>query len=137
MCGGRAIRAGSRFLVAEPEAGDLGQRPIASQRGLVTPVLREVENSSLTAVSAQVKGFVEQANAGRLQRRDLEGGSITISNLGMYGVDEFAAIINPPQSAILASARPRPRCTSSTEDPPWSPQQTSCCRWTIAPLTQP
>ena len=75
---------------------------IASERGLVTPVLRAVEKSSLSAISAQVKGFVEQANAGRLQQKDLEGGSITISNLGMYGVDEFSAIINPPQSAILA-----------------------------------
>lgn len=81
---------------------------IASQRGLVTPVLREVENSSLTAISAQVKAFVEQADAGRLQQRDLEGGSITISNLGMYGVDEFAAIINPPQSAILAVSSAAP-----------------------------
>ena len=75
---------------------------IASERGLVTPVLRAVEKSSLSAISAQVKAFVEQANAGRLQQKDLEGGSITISNLGMYGVDEFSAIINPPQSAILA-----------------------------------
>ncbi len=75
---------------------------IASERGLVTPVLRNVETSSLSAISRQVKAYVEQANAGTLQQRDLEGGSITISNLGMYGVDEFSAIINPPQSAILA-----------------------------------
>jgi pyruvate dehydrogenase E2 component (dihydrolipoamide acetyltransferase) len=75
---------------------------IASERGLVTPVLREVEKTPLTAISAQVKAFVAQANAGQLQQRDLEGGSITISNLGMFGVDEFSAIINPPQSAILA-----------------------------------
>lgn len=75
---------------------------IASAKGLVTPVLRQVESSSLSAISAQVKAFVEQADAGRLQQRDLEGGSISISNLGMFGVDEFAAIINPPHSAILA-----------------------------------
>jgi pyruvate dehydrogenase E2 component (dihydrolipoamide acetyltransferase) len=75
---------------------------IASARGLVTPVLRNVGTSSLSAISAQVKAFAEQADAGRLQQRDLEGGSISISNLGMYGVDEFAAIINPPHSAILA-----------------------------------
>lgn len=83
---------------------------IASERGLVTPVLRGVETSSLSAISAQVKGFVEKANAGKLQQSDLEGGSITISNLGMYGVEEFSAIINPPQSAILAvgAARPAP-----------------------------
>jgi pyruvate dehydrogenase E2 component (dihydrolipoamide acetyltransferase) len=81
---------------------------IASDRGLVTPVLRDVEKSSLSAISTQVKTFVEQANTGRLQQKDLEGGSIAISNLGMYGIDEFAAIINPPQSAILAVGAARP-----------------------------
>ncbi|GHF17093.1 acetyltransferase component of pyruvate dehydrogenase complex [Amycolatopsis deserti] len=81
---------------------------IASGRGLVTPVLRGVEKSSLSAISAQVKTHVERADAGRLQQEDLEGGSITISNLGMYGVDEFSAIINPPQSAILAVGAGRP-----------------------------
>lgn len=75
---------------------------IASAKGLVTPVLRQVEASSLSAISTQVKAFAEQADAGRLQQRDLEGGTISISNLGMFGVDEFAAIINPPHSAILA-----------------------------------
>ena len=75
---------------------------IASERGLVTPVLRGVEKSSLSAISVGIKGFVEQANAGRLQQKDLEGGSISVTNLGMYGVEEFSAIINPPQSAILA-----------------------------------
>ncbi len=75
---------------------------IASERGLVTPVLRGVETSSLSAISTSVKSFVEQANSGRLQQRDLEGGSISVTNLGMFGVDEFSAIINQPQSAILA-----------------------------------
>lgn len=81
---------------------------IASEKGLVTPVLRGVESSSLSSISCQVKGYVEKANAGRLQQSDLEGGSITISNLGMYGVEEFSAIINPPQSAILAVGAGRP-----------------------------
>jgi pyruvate dehydrogenase E2 component (dihydrolipoamide acetyltransferase) len=81
---------------------------IASERGLVTPVLRGVEKLSLSAISAQVKDFVEKANAGKLQQADLDGGSISISNLGMYGVEEFAAIINPPQSAILAVGAGRP-----------------------------
>jgi pyruvate dehydrogenase E2 component (dihydrolipoamide acetyltransferase) len=71
-------------------------------------VLRGVEKSSLSAISAQVKTFAEQANGGRLQQKDLEGGSITISNLGMYGIEEFTAIINPPQSAILAVGTARP-----------------------------
>ncbi len=81
---------------------------IASERGLVTPVLRSVEKSSLSAISTQVKAFVAQADDGRLQQSDLEGGSISISNLGMYGVDDFSAIINPPQSAILAVGAGRP-----------------------------
>jgi pyruvate dehydrogenase E2 component (dihydrolipoamide acetyltransferase) len=75
---------------------------IASDRGLVTPVLRSVETRSLSSISSTVKTFVADANAGRLQQRDLEGGSISVTNLGMYGVPEFSAIINPPQSAILA-----------------------------------
>ena len=84
---------------------------IASERGLITPVLRGVETSSLSAISTSVKSFVEQANSGRLQQRDLEGGSISVTNLGMFGVDEFSAIINPPQSAILAigAGVPTPR----------------------------
>ncbi|MBW8699099.1 Dihydrolipoyllysine-residue acetyltransferase component of pyruvate dehydrogenase complex [Streptomyces sp. MBT84] len=75
---------------------------IASSRGLVTPVLRSVGSLSLSAVAQRVKEFVEQANDGRLSQRDLEGGTLTITNLGMYGVEEFSAIINPPQTAILA-----------------------------------
>ncbi|HJP78880.1 MAG TPA: dihydrolipoamide acetyltransferase family protein [Pseudonocardiaceae bacterium] len=81
---------------------------IASARGLVTPVLRGVESSSVSAVSAQVKAFAKQADDGKLMQRDLEGGTITVSNLGMYGVDEFSAIINPPQSAILAVGAGQP-----------------------------
>ena len=75
---------------------------IASERGLVTPVLRAVEGRSLSSISSGVKAFVAAADEGRLQQRDLEGGSISVTNLGMYGVTEFSAIINPPQSAILA-----------------------------------
>lgn len=75
---------------------------IAGERGLVTPVLRGVEKTSLSAIAAQVQAFVRSANEGGLRPDDLEGGSITVSNLGMYGVEEFSAIINPPHSAILA-----------------------------------
>lgn len=75
---------------------------IASDRGLVTPVLRGVQNLAPSAIAEQVKAYVQKANDGRLEPRDLEGGSISVTNLGMYGVEEFAAIINPPQSAILA-----------------------------------
>ncbi|MFG3241930.1 MULTISPECIES: 2-oxo acid dehydrogenase subunit E2 [unclassified Streptomyces] len=75
---------------------------VATGTGLVTPVLRGIENLSVSAIAARTRAYAEQARAGALHPADLEGGSITVSNLGMYGVEEFAAIINPPQAAILA-----------------------------------
>ncbi len=75
---------------------------IASERGLVTPVLRSVESTSISAVATRIRDLVERAGTGRLQQRELEGGSATISNLGMYGTEEFAAIINPPHASIVA-----------------------------------
>jgi len=75
---------------------------ISTPGGLVTPVIRGVERLSLTDVSRIVKDFAERGRAGRLQQSELEGGTATISNLGMYGTEEFAAIINPPQASILA-----------------------------------
>ncbi|GAB2982709.1 2-oxo acid dehydrogenase subunit E2 [Amycolatopsis acidiphila] len=75
---------------------------IAAGRGLVTPVLRGVEKSTPSAIAAQVRKFARQADDGTLRQSDLEGGSISVTNLGMYGVEEFSAIINPPHSAILA-----------------------------------
>lgn len=83
---------------------------VASDRGLVTPTIRSVESLSLTSLSSKIKDAVGRANEGRLQQSELEGGTLSITNLGMFGVDEFAAIINPPQAAILAigAARRQP-----------------------------
>jgi pyruvate dehydrogenase E2 component (dihydrolipoamide acetyltransferase) len=91
---------------------------IASQRGLVTPVLSAVERMSPSAIAREVKAYVQRANEGTLQQGDLEGGSLTVTNLGMYGVDEFSAIINPPHSAILAvgAGRPAPVVVDGTVD---------------------
>ncbi len=75
---------------------------IASERGLVTPVLREADTLSVTEIARRVRDFVERANAGRLKQHELEGGTFTLSNLGMFGVEQFGAIINPPQVGILA-----------------------------------
>ena len=75
---------------------------VAIEGGLVTPVLRSVERQTLTEVARNVADLAERARAGRLKQHELEGGSFAVSNLGMYGVTEFSAIINPPQSAILA-----------------------------------
>jgi pyruvate dehydrogenase E2 component (dihydrolipoamide acetyltransferase) len=81
---------------------------VAGARGLVTPVVRAVDRRSVAAVSAEVRELSARADDGRLRQSDLEGGSITLTNLGMYGVEEFAAIINPPQAAILAVGAGRP-----------------------------
>jgi pyruvate dehydrogenase E2 component (dihydrolipoamide acetyltransferase) len=106
----------------------------ASARGLVTPVLRNVSALSLSAISTQVKEFARQADDGRLRQRDLDGGTIAMSNLGSYGVDEFAAIINPPQSAILAVA---PRRRWSTASSRWPPRSRWCCPSTTGPSMDP
>jgi len=75
---------------------------VATDRGLMTPVVRDVGSLSVTAVAASVRDLAERARDGKLKQDELEGGSISVTNLGMYGVEEFAAIINPPQAAILA-----------------------------------
>jgi pyruvate dehydrogenase E2 component (dihydrolipoamide acetyltransferase) len=75
---------------------------VAVDGGLLTPVLRGVDRLTLVEVSETVAELAERARAGRLQQHELEGGSFSVSNLGMYGVDEFSAILNPPQSGILA-----------------------------------
>jgi pyruvate dehydrogenase E2 component (dihydrolipoamide acetyltransferase) len=75
---------------------------VATDRGLLTPVVRDVGSLSVTALSVQVRDLADRARAGRLKVDELEGGTIAVTNLGMYGVEEFAAIINPPHAAILA-----------------------------------
>jgi pyruvate dehydrogenase E2 component (dihydrolipoamide acetyltransferase) len=75
---------------------------VSTEGGLVTPVLRNAANLTLTQLSSTIKDLAERGRSKRLQQHELEGGSFSISNLGMYGTDEFAAIINPPQSGILA-----------------------------------
>ena len=82
---------------------------MATERGLMTPVVRGVDRLSLTQVSTTVKDLASRAGSGTLKQDELEGGSLTISNLGMFGVEEFAAIINPPQVAILAVGGVIPR----------------------------
>jgi pyruvate dehydrogenase E2 component (dihydrolipoamide acetyltransferase) len=83
---------------------------VATDSGLVTPVLRSVERMTVTSVARAVQDLVERARAGRLQQHELEGGSISVTNLGSHGTEEFAAIINPPQASILAvgAAREEP-----------------------------
>ncbi|MEL0248713.1 MAG: dihydrolipoamide acetyltransferase family protein [Actinomycetota bacterium] len=75
---------------------------VGGDHGLVTPVLRSVESMSLSQISGHVRDFVDRAGSGQLKQGELEGGSFSVSNLGMYAVERFAAIINPPQAGILA-----------------------------------
>ena len=75
---------------------------VATDRGLLTPVLRDVGHRSVSQVATTVRELAGRAREGRLRQADLDGGSITVTNLGMFGVEEFAAIINPPHAAILA-----------------------------------
>lgn len=83
---------------------------VSTDGGLLTPVVRGIESLSLTALSEMIASLAGRAREGRLQQHELEGGSFSISNLGMYEVDEFSAILNPPQAGILAvgAARQQP-----------------------------
>lgn len=75
---------------------------VAIDGGLITPVVRQAETRSLRAISQEMKTLAERARTKSLKPAEYQGGSISISNLGMYGVRSFAAIVNPPQAAILA-----------------------------------
>ena len=75
---------------------------VATERGLIVPVLRECERKLLVQLAAERGEIVQRTREGKLGQEDLEGGTFTISNLGMYGVDVFTAVLNPPQAAILA-----------------------------------
>jgi pyruvate dehydrogenase E2 component (dihydrolipoamide acetyltransferase) len=75
---------------------------VALPQGLIVPVIRECEHKSVAEIAVVRADLVTRAREGKLQREDLEGGTFTISNLGMYGVERFTAVVNPPQAAIVA-----------------------------------
>ena len=92
---------------------------VATDGGLVTPVLRGVEGMKLSAIARESAALAGRARERRLRQHELEGGTFTVSNLGMHGTVEFSAIINPPQSGILAvgAARPQPVVTGGAVVP--------------------
>jgi pyruvate dehydrogenase E2 component (dihydrolipoamide acetyltransferase) len=109
------IRAAAMALIDVPDAnvsweGDHTRRfqhadiamAVAIDGGLVTPIIWAAETMGLAALSKTAADLAERARHGQLRAADYSGGSFTISNLGMYGIREFAAVINPPQAAILA-----------------------------------
>ena len=75
---------------------------VATDNGLITPVVRGINHLSLAQLNITTGDLIDRARIGRLKQNEIEGGSFSVTNLGMYGTDEFSAILNPPQSAILA-----------------------------------
>ncbi|KAH9768764.1 Dihydrolipoyllysine-residue acetyltransferase component 1 of pyruvate dehydrogenase complex [Citrus sinensis] len=78
---------------------------VATEKGLMTPIVRNADQKSISAISMEVKELAEKARAGKLAPHEFQGGTFSISNLGMFPVDQFCAIINPPQAGILAVGR--------------------------------
>ena len=75
---------------------------VAIEGGLITPIVKNVQSKGLLEISNDMKNLVSKAKDGKLQPDEYIGGSFSISNLGMYGIKEFSAVINPPQGCILA-----------------------------------
>ena len=75
---------------------------VATPNGLITPIVRAAESKGLAEISNEVKELAGRAREGKLKPEEFQGGSFSISNLGMFGVTEFSAIVNPPQACILA-----------------------------------
>lgn len=82
---------------------------VATDGGLLTPVIRGVEKLSLSNLSMEIAELAGRARAGKLRQEELEGGAFAVTNLGMFGTKEFSAILNPPQSGILAVGAASPR----------------------------
>jgi pyruvate dehydrogenase E2 component (dihydrolipoamide acetyltransferase) len=94
-----AVWAGDRIL--RLRTSDVAVA-VAVEGGLFTPVIRDAQTKSIATLSAEMKDLAARARARRLAPHEYQGGSFAISNLGMYGIDSFDAVINPPQAAILA-----------------------------------
>lgn len=75
---------------------------VAIDGGLVTPIIKSAELKTLSQISAEMRDLAARAREGKLKPEEFQGGTFSVSNLGMYGIDEFSAIINPPQAGILA-----------------------------------
>ena len=75
---------------------------VATPNGLITPIIKAAETKGLATISNEMKDLAGRAREGKLAPEEYQGGSFSVSNLGMFGIKDFAAIINPPQGAILA-----------------------------------
>ena len=75
---------------------------VAIEGGLVTPIIKQAEQKPLSLISAEMKDLAKRARDGKLRPEEFQGGTVSVSNLGMFGIKEFSAVINPPQGCILA-----------------------------------
>lgn len=91
---------------------------VALESGLIVPVIRNADHKSVFQLASEMTDLAERARTNRLTPDDVTGGTFTISNLGMFGVDRFTAVINPPQSAILAVSRASKRVVPDENDQP-------------------
>ena len=107
-----AVWAGDRIL--RLRHSDIGVA-VALEGGLIAPIIRNAEAKSLSAISAEMKELAARARDKKLKPADYQGGSSAISNLGMYGVREFSAIINPPQATILAVGAARRQAVETAD----------------------
>jgi len=89
---------------------------VAGKNGLVVPVIKNVQDKTLRAISAESRDLIERAKDGRLSPAEYSGGTFTISNLGMFGIGNFTAIINPPESAILSISSVRKAAVVLTDE---------------------
>ena len=94
---------------------------VATDAGLTVPVIHDADRLDLEQMSERRRAAVEKAHSGALRVRDVDGGTFTVSNLGMFGVDRFDAIINPPQVGILAVGATRQRYVLADGEPAWRP----------------
>jgi pyruvate dehydrogenase E2 component (dihydrolipoamide acetyltransferase) len=106
-------------IVANPDV-NVGLA-VATDDGLVVPVVHQADTLSLNQIAARRKAIVERAQAGRMTLDDMSNGTFTISNLGMFGIDAFNAIVNPPQAAILAVGRIAERVVALNGQPAVQP----------------
>jgi pyruvate dehydrogenase E2 component (dihydrolipoamide acetyltransferase) len=95
---------------------------VAVPNGLVVPVIPGCERKSIAEIAAARAAVVERARAGKLQQSDLDGGTFTISNLGMFGIERFVAVLNPPQAAILAVGSIEDRVVAVDDSPAVRPR---------------
>ncbi|WWC95882.1 pyruvate dehydrogenase complex dihydrolipoamide acetyltransferase [Kwoniella sp. B9012] len=124
------VKAASLALAEVPEAnsawlGDVIRQykkadicvAVATPNGLITPIIKDVGSKGLASISAETKALASKAREGKLKPEEYQGGTFTISNLGMFGIDNFTAIINPPQSCILAIGKTSTKLELAPEDP--------------------